>query len=190
MTMNPTQTSRKLIRSWWAYLLNGLLFIVLGIWMITMPAESFKTFSIIIGLIVGISGLAEVIFSVRYRKKHVEWTWNTFGGLLDLIIGILILFDPKVFLIIITLVISISLLVAAVAVVRGAVLSNRDGHRSWTWKLAFGILVFLLAMVLIFRPEVLAMTIMLWMGIAFVSLGILRVFMAFQIQSFFKKQVS
>jgi uncharacterized membrane protein HdeD (DUF308 family) len=186
--MNPSHASRKLIRSWWAYLLNGILFIILGIWMVTMPSESFKTFSIIIGLIVGLSGLTEVILSVRYRKKHEEWVWNTTGGLLDLIIGILILFDPKVFLIIITLVISISLLVAAVVLVRGAVLSNREGHRSWTWKLAFGILVFLLAMVLIFRPEVLAVTMMLWMGIAFISLGILRVFMAFQIHSFFRKQ--
>ena len=188
--MNPTRNSRKLIRSWWAYLLNGILFIVLGIWMLTMPSESFKTFSIIIGIIVGVGGLAEVIFSVRYRKKHEEWIWNTTGGLLDLIIGVLILFDPKVFLVIITLVISISLLVAAVILVRSAVLSNRDGHRSWTWKLVFGILVFLLAMVLIFRPEVLAVTIMLWMGIAFVSLGVLRVFMAFQIQSFFRKNLA
>lgn len=185
--MNATPTTKKLIRSWWAYLLNGLLFIVLGVWMISMPIESFNTFSILIGIIIGLSGLAEVFFSVRYRKIHEEWTWNILGGLLDLIIGILILFDPSVFLKIITLVISVSLLVAAVVLVRGAVLSNREGHRSWTWKLAFGILVFLLAMVLIFRPEVLAMTIMLWMGIAFISLGVLRVFLAFQIHSLVRK---
>ncbi|MGW8315821.1 MAG: HdeD family acid-resistance protein [Bacteroidales bacterium] len=185
--MDTTPTSKKLISSWWAYLLNGLLFIVLGIWMISMPIESFNTFSILIGIIIGVSGLAEVFFSVRYRKNHEEWTWNILGGLLDLIIGILILFDPSVFLKIITLVISISLLVAAVVLIRGSVLSNRQGHRSWTWKLAFGILVFLLAMVLIFRPEVLAMTIMLWMGIAFISLGVLRVFLAFQIHSLVRK---
>jgi uncharacterized membrane protein HdeD (DUF308 family) len=188
--MNPAHNSRKLIRSWWAYLLNGTLFIILGIWMLTMPSESLKTFSIIIGIIVGLSGLAEVIFSIRYRKKHDEWVWNTSGGLLDLVIGILILFDPRVFLIIVTLVISLSLLVAAVILIRSAVLSNREGHRSWTWKLAFGILVFLLAVVLIFRPEVLAVTMMLWMGIAFISLGILRVFMAFQIHSFFKRNIA
>jgi len=153
-----------------------------------MPSESLKAFSIIIGLIVGLSGLAELIFSIRYRKQTREWVWNTSGALLDLIIGILILFEPRVFLVIVTLVISISLLVAAVILVRSAVLSNQEGHRSWTWKLAFGILLFLLAVVLIFRPEVLAVTMMLWMGIAFISLGILRVFMAFQIHSFFRKR--
>lgn len=185
--MDKTPTSSKLIRSWWVYLLNGLLFTVLGIWMISMPIESFNTFSILIGILVGVSGLAEVFFSVRFRKKHEEWMWNTFGGLLDLLIGILILFDPSVVLKIITLVISISLLVASVVLIRGSVLSNRAGHRSWTWKLAFGILVFLLAIVLIFRPEVLALTIMLWLGIAFVTLGILRIFLAFQIHSLVRR---
>ena len=185
--MDTTQTSRKLIRSWWVYLLNGILFIVLGTWMLTMPGESFRTFSIIIGLIVGLSGLAEVVFSPYYRKKHEEWLWNTTGGVLDLIIGSLILFDPRVFLIIVTVVISLSLLVAAIILIRSSILDNRNQNRNWTWKLAFGILILLLAIVIILQPDVLAITMMFWMGISFVSLGILRIFMAFQFHSLLRR---
>jgi uncharacterized membrane protein HdeD (DUF308 family) len=185
--MDTTQNAMKLVRSWWVYLLNGILFILLGIWMLTMPGESFKAFSIIIGLIVGLSGLTEVIASIYYRKRHEEWVWNTTGGLLDLVIGMLILFDPKVFLILVTLAISISLLVAAVVLIRSSILSNRAGRSSWTWKLAFGILILLLGIVLILHPQVLALTMMFWMGISFVSLGIVRIFMAFQMHSLLKK---
>lgn len=185
--METTQKSRKLVRSWWVYLLNGILFILLGTWMLTTPAESFKTFSIIIGLIVALSGLSEVIASIYYRKKHEEWAWNTFGGLLDLLIGVLILFDPEVFLIIVTLIISLSLLFAAVVLIRSSITSNREGRSSWPWKLAFGILILLLGIVLILHPQVLAVTMMFWMGISFISLGIVRIFMAFQLHSMLKK---
>jgi uncharacterized membrane protein HdeD (DUF308 family) len=173
--MDTAQNSKKLIRSWWAYLLNGFLFILLGVWMLTMPAESFKAYTILIGIIVGAGGLAELIFSVYHRKKH------------DLIIGVLILFDPKVLLIIITLAISISLLFAAVILIRSAIKSNKEGRSGWTWKLVFGILIFLLAIILILRPEVLAVTMMIWMGLSFISLGILRFFMAFQLHGVIKK---
>jgi uncharacterized membrane protein HdeD (DUF308 family) len=185
--MEATQNPRKLIRSWWVYLLNGILFIVLGTWMLTMPSESFKTFSIIIGLIVGLGGLSEVILSFYYRKKHEEWVWNASGGVLDLVIGALILFDPKVFLILITVAISLSLIVAAIILIRSAILSKREGHSSWTWRLGFGVLLLLLAIVLILQPEVLAITMMFWMGISFISLGILRVLMAFQMHSILRK---
>lgn len=185
--METTENSRKLIRSWWVYLLNGILFILLGTWMLTTPGESFKTFSIIIGLIVSLSGLSEVVASIYYRRRHEEWIWNTSGGLLDLVIGVLILFDPKVFLIIVTLAISISLLFAAVVLIRSSITSSREGKRTWPWKLAFGILILLLGIVLILHPQVLAVTMMFWMGISFVSLGIVRIFMAFQLHSLLKK---
>jgi uncharacterized membrane protein HdeD (DUF308 family) len=185
--MDTAQNSKKLIRSWWAYLLNGILFILLGTWMLTMPAESFKAYTKLIGIIVGAGGLAELIFSVYYRKKHEEWVWNATGGLMDLIIGALILFNPNVLLIIITLAISISLLFAAVVLIRSALKSNKEGHGGWTWKLVFGILIFLLAIVLLLRPEVLAVTMMIWMGLSFISLGVLRLFMAFQLHGIIKK---
>jgi uncharacterized membrane protein HdeD (DUF308 family) len=185
--MESTQNPRKLIRSWWVYLLNGILFIVLGIWMLTMPSESLRTFSIIIGLIVGLSGLTEVILSIYYRKKHEEWVWNASGGALDLIIGALILFDPRVFLILITVAISLSLIVAAIILIRSAILSKRERHSSWSWKLGFGVVILLLAIVLMLQPEVLAITMMFWMGISFISLGILRILLAFQMHSILKR---
>ena len=40
--MTKIENSKESTLSWWIYLLKGVLLIVLGIWMLRMPRESFN----------------------------------------------------------------------------------------------------------------------------------------------------
>ena len=69
------------------YLLNGALLIILGIWMLKMPGDSFNTMARIVGIIVLISGLLESGLSIYLRKAIPEWGWSLVAGVVDLLLG-------------------------------------------------------------------------------------------------------
>ncbi|MCK5134920.1 MAG: DUF308 domain-containing protein [Bacteroidales bacterium] len=181
--MTIIQESRNTFRSWWMYLLNGILLIVLGIWMLTMPRESFETLSLIIGLIVSITGVLETILAFYYRKVHKEWGWNISGGILDIIIGVFLIVNPNIIMVLITLFISFWLILGGILVTRKAIDLRKQGRKNWIWILLFGILILLLAVVLIWHPQIVGITMMFWLAISFVSLGVFRVVLAFNLKS-------
>ena len=56
--MTAVEKSKGQNQILWATLLKGVLLIVLGIWMLRMPKESFEAMAFVIGLIVVLGGVA------------------------------------------------------------------------------------------------------------------------------------
>jgi len=178
--MKTTENPRKNTISWWIYLLKGVLLIVLGIWMLKMPRESFNAILLVIGLLIAIGGLLETFMALYYRKVLMEWGWSLSAGILDILIGILLMANPETILILITLFISFWLVLRAVLAIWEAMELRKEGRRNWRWMLLLGILILLLAIVLIWHPQLVGLTIIFWIAISIVSLGLLRIILAFR----------
>ena len=178
--MTTTEIAGSPKRLWWMTLLKGVLFIVLGIWMLKMPKESFETLAFMIGLIVVISGLLEVVLSYVLRKQQHEWGWNISGGILDIIVGIFLMIKPMTILVLITLFISFWLVLLSVLVIRRSIKLKQLAQRTWVWNLILGIAILILAVALIWHPQVVGLTMMFWLAISFISLGAFRIIIAFQ----------
>ena len=80
-----------LTRSWWSFLVRGIIAIALGIILIAWPAPTVKVFIIIFGLFVLIDGLVNVIRSIVLASRKERWGWTLVGGLLGFLIGAIIL---------------------------------------------------------------------------------------------------
>lgn len=173
---------RKPIKSWWIALLRGVLLIVLGIWMLKMPVATFSTVSVIIGLILSLSGLIEAGVGIYYRNKIPEWYWNVLAGCIDIIIGLFLITNPKAILMIITLVISFWITLRGILIIKDALELKRNNSKNWGIMLAAGILVLIIAVILIWHPQIIGLTIVFWIAISFIFLGIFRVFLAFKKQ--------
>jgi uncharacterized membrane protein HdeD (DUF308 family) len=178
--MTTTGHPEKTTTSWWMYLLKGILLIILGIWMLKMPRESFSAMLLVIGLIVAIGGLLETFHALYYRKVLMEWGWSFSAGILDLLIGILLIANPEAILILITLFISFWLIMRGVLAIWEAMELRKGGSRYWGWILFLGILILLLAVLLIWHPQVIGLTIIFWIAISFISLGLFRILLAFR----------
>ena len=175
------QNSENARISWWMYLLNGALLIILGIWMLKMPGDSFNAMARIVGIIVLFSGLLELGLSIYFRKAIKEWGWNLVGGVVDLLIGAFLIANPKAILLILTLIISIFLIVRGILWIREAMLLRNQDNNKWKWILGMGIFLLIFAIILIWHPQIVGLTLMIWMAISFISLGIFRVSLAFKI---------
>ena len=91
-------------------------------------------------------------------------------------------FSPKTILVILTLIISIWLVVRGVLLIREALEMKKQGGDKWKWILGLGILLMLLAIVIIWHPQIVGLTLMIWMAVSFITLGIFRVILAFKLQ--------
>lgn len=170
----------------WATLLKGVLLIVLGIWMLRMPKESFEAMAFVIGLIVVLGGVAESFFSYRIRRAQGEWGWNFSGGIIDIIIGIFLMINPMAILALITIFISFWLILFSILIIRKSVTLKRLGREGWGWNLFFGIFLLVLGMVLIWHPQAVGVTLIFWLAFSFLTLGIFRIILAFQARNFLR----
>ncbi len=179
--MTSIENTKKTTISWWMYLIKGTLFIILGIWMLKMPRESFFAMLLIIGVIIALGGAIETFLALYYRKALKEWGWNFSAGILDILIGLLLITNPDAILMLLTIFISFWLVLRGVLAIWEAMELRKEGNKRWRWILVLGILIILLAIVLIWHPQVIGLTIIFWIAISFISLGIFRIILAFKL---------
>jgi uncharacterized membrane protein HdeD (DUF308 family) len=178
--MATTENSIRSTLSLWLYLLKGVLLIVLGIWMLRMPQESLNAMFLLIGLIITLGGVLETVLALYYRKVMKEWGWNFSAGILDILIGILLMANPDAILLLITLFISFWLVLRGILAIWEAFELRKKEQGSWKRALLLGVLLLLLAIILIWHPQVVGITLVFWIAISFISLGIFRIILAFR----------
>jgi len=168
---------------WWIPAIIGLLFISFGALVVKKPVESFYAFSIFIGISLIVSGAAEIYFFSRVRKEVADWSWFTFGGVVDVLLGIILITNPKIILIIFTLLISLLLFYRALHLIKRAMAMKQTKNKNWIWVLIAGILILGLTLLLIVKPEIIGAALAFWIAIAFIVFGVYRLYLAFVLKS-------
>jgi uncharacterized membrane protein HdeD (DUF308 family) len=89
--MEDAMTFETRQNPWWLLLLAGILNIVIGILLLTMPAKTVTVFVWILGLYWLIHGIFVII---GMFLDHSAWGWKLFVGILGIIAGILVMRHP------------------------------------------------------------------------------------------------
>jgi len=79
------------MKSWWSFLLKGIIAIIFGIILLFLPGATVKTLVIIVGLFALIDGLVNVIRSFVLMARKQPWGWALAGGLIGFLLGAIIL---------------------------------------------------------------------------------------------------
>jgi uncharacterized membrane protein HdeD (DUF308 family) len=165
------------VKHWWLFLLRGILFVLLGVYMISSPLVAFAAFSFVFGIAIIAGGIAELVHA--YTNRYVVgWTWRFLLGMIDIVLGFILAFDLKF---------SISLLPVALGawlLFRGfSLFSFASVVRKSGWMVFAGIVIVLFALIVILNPAFGAMTIVLWTAIAFMITGIVNGILAFRLKA-------
>jgi uncharacterized membrane protein HdeD (DUF308 family) len=131
----------------------GLLMIILGIMCMIVPKAFGVAAVVYLGVLLGLSGLVEVIAGVRDRQEHRALLMA--GGLLSLAVGVVMVVQPQLGLA------AFRLLVAGFLLATGlhAALTAFFGqYPRKGWDLAFGVVAILLGIIAVAWP-----TVALWM---------------------------
>ena len=173
---------KNVTKHWYLSLILGILFICTGIWVLRTPLESYLTLSILFSVTIFISGISEIIFSVSNRKEMENWGWVLVGGIIDLLLGIWLISSPLLSISVLPFVVGFMLMFRSMIAMGIAFEVKGLPDSGWGWLLALGILGLLFSFILIWNPMFAGLTIVIWTGCAFISLGIFRIILSFKLK--------
>ena len=169
---------------WWIPLVFGVIFIVTGIWILKSPAESFEQITKFIGVIILVSGTTELLLTIYNRKGIPGWGYQLTGGLIDLVLGLILILNPAILLKIVTLFVAIWLMVGGVMIIVHARESQKADGAYYQWEYIFGVFLLLLAVILLWHPMIIGFTIAIWTAMAFIILGIFRITLTIRLRRY------
>jgi uncharacterized membrane protein HdeD (DUF308 family) len=165
-------------KNWWLVLLKGLLLIVLAFIVIGNPGDTLLAIALFIGIAFLLTGFA-IIFVALLGKNDLEnWSWKLAEGILDVLLGFILIANPEITAIVIPFLIGFWALFYGILLTVGAFSSKEF---SWIMLLV-GILTIILGNIIMFNPIVMGLTLAIWIGITLLIVGIANVAFSFDIK--------
>ena len=164
-------------------LLKGAMLIVFGVWLLKSLSENLAKLSVIFGILILIGGVFEIGAAFNNRKKQIKWEWTLTSGILDILLGAFLVANPAFILLLITAFISVWLLIRGVIIIRQASILKKINNANYRFNLVLGIILIILAVIFVWHPEVLGITLAFWTALAFISLGIFRIVVAYRFRN-------
>ena len=78
---------------WWLLLIGGICIALVGIWMLIFPIQGYIIIAQAFGCCLLLSGSFQIVVSTSIHKKFHGWGWWLAGGILDIIIGVILIIN-------------------------------------------------------------------------------------------------
>ena len=88
---NPTDKMQDMLcslsRNWWAFVLRGVLALIIAVLAFVMPAESLLALTLVFGAFAFADGVFGLVAAIRNIRKGERWGWLMFSGILGIATG-------------------------------------------------------------------------------------------------------
>ena len=167
------------VKNWWVFLIMGILLLISAYWMFSTPVESFVGLASLFSALIFVSGLFSVFFALTNKEDIDNFGLYLAGGVLDVVIGFILLKYPGLTIVLFSMFIGFWLLFRGFNMISVSFKIKSAGDENWGWILFFGILIVIFAMMSIINPLIgasylvytLAFTLLLF-GIANIALSL------------------
>ena len=125
---------------------------------------------------------------LQTEKIIYNWGWNLAGGIIDLLIGILLLANPGLSVVFLLFYVGFALIFRAIMTIGWAVYLNKLGFRNWGWVLFAGIIGLLFSFLLLWNPAITGLVIVIYLSVAFIMLGTAQIILSLRLKQLNKKE--
>ncbi|MFV0591581.1 MAG: HdeD family acid-resistance protein [Draconibacterium sp.] len=181
--MDTTNSNAPKNAYWWIPFMSGLILLIFGIWFLLAPLDNFKTLSVAFGFIVLLTGVLEIFILLKNKNGFMDYLSFLWGGILNVVLGILLIANPRTILVVTSFIIGFWMIFKGGEQIKRAFNLKKNKNDVWKRVLSFGIILILIAAILLWHPEIIGFTIALWTSIAFILIGIFRIYLAFQLKA-------
>jgi uncharacterized membrane protein HdeD (DUF308 family) len=148
ITRLQSEMSAAVREHWMAFLIEGILLVVLGLAAMIVPPLASLAVTIFLGWMFLISGIAGLVLTFWARKMPGFW-WSLISAALAVAAGIILLAQPVQGTLTLTVVVGAYFLAEGVATIMYALEHRRELSERWAWLLVAGIMDLLIAAVII-----------------------------------------
>ncbi len=182
---NVIEGVKSTVNNWWISLVIGIIAIILGIWCMFTPVATLAALTIVFVVAFFISGIAEIVFAVQNRKIMYGWGWALTGGILELLLGCMLLAIPApAITAVLIYFIGFWIMFRSIWAIGAASELQKYGVKGWGWMLTIAILALLFSIIFIFSSPLFGGTfVVIFFCIAMLVYGIFRIYMAMMLKS-------
>lgn len=182
MKRNFIKTIESSIKHWYVPLIVGALFVIIGIYTLVSPLESYVALAIVFSISFLVSGLSEIIFSISNRHEMDNWGWNLTFGIFTFLIGLLLVANPEISITTLPFYVGFLVLFRSIMGISFAIELKNYGILDWGNLMAISVLGVLFSFLLLWNPLFAGMTIVFWTGLALITIGIFSVLLSFKLK--------
>ena len=176
-------SASRAVRCWWLFLICGLLCIGSGIVVFFNPLESYMTLSLLFGIVMLVTGVAELIAAFSSLNYFMMRSYNIAGGILDLIVGILLCAMPSVTAALLPIFLGIWVMYHSFMLIGLSGDLNMFNVRGAGWGIAGGVLLLILSVLIIFKPFFGAAVVVILTGVALIVIGAIMIAVSLRLRS-------
>ncbi|MEZ2445904.1 uncharacterized membrane protein HdeD (DUF308 family) [Chitinophaga sp. W3I9] len=173
---------RNNVKYWWLYLLNGIIFLIAGCVVFANPFSSYVLLSIFFSVTLFVTGIFEIAFAAGNRRGHHGWGWSLASGIIDVVIGFILMLYPSVSMAVIPLFLAFWFLFKGISLIGFSIQLQTDKVPNWGWLLVGGIGLIIIAIFILDNPALGVATVLGLMAAAFWGTGILSIIFAFRLK--------
>ena len=175
MYIDTFKSVNEAIKHWYLPLILGILFIAMGIWAIITPVETYLSLAILFSVAFIVTGILQIIFSISFRKQLDGWGWSLAAGILDFIIGLILIIHPQITIITLPLFVGFVVLYRSIMAIAWSIELKKYKVSDWGWLLSIGILGVIFSFFLLWNPFFAGLTVAVFTGIALITIGIFHI---------------
>lgn len=177
------ESSKQAIRYWWLLLAVGLLLLAVGILIFLFPARSYLELSMLLGWVILLAGILEVVLSATNRHFITGRGWMLAGGIIEMILGLVLIFNVALAATMLPLLLGFWLLMRAFSTI-GLGSDMRTLEISGAgWTILMGILLLIYSLWILFQPVgVGTSAVIVWVGITMLFAGAAACTLAMQLR--------
>jgi uncharacterized membrane protein HdeD (DUF308 family) len=148
ITRLQSEMSAAVREHWKAFLIEGILLVILGFAAIVVPPLASLAVTIFLGWLFLISGIAGLALTFWARGMPGFW-WSLISAVLGIVAGIILLARPVQGTLTLTIVVGAYFLAEGVTTIMYALEHKRELSERWSWLLVAGVLDILIAVMII-----------------------------------------
>jgi len=170
----------KAIKRWYLMLIVGVIFVVLGIWTLTTPADTYVALSFVFAFGFLINGITEVIFALSNKRQY--WGWSLTLGILSAVVGILLLLNPAASMATLPFYVGFTLLFCSISGMVTAYEMKQYGILDWGTLMVTAVLGLIFSFLLLWNPLFTSISVVVWTALAFILLGCYSIYFSFKLR--------
>ena len=183
---NITGFRYRAINNWWVFLLMGIFLIVLSIWVINSPEDSFVRLKYIFSFYLFINGVSSIVFALASRKILEAWGWYLAYGMLEVIIGAILLIYPQIDMVSLPFILGFWILFNSMFLMGTAFELRKYGYHhgtvDWSIMLYFSAVLAALAFFILLDLKIGKFTMVGWTSLSLMLLGLANIVLSFKLR--------
>lgn len=177
---------KNITKYWWLMLILGILLMITGIIIFIWPTQSYISMAIILPVAMILLGIVNVIMA--FKEKYIRGRgWLAVSGIIEVILGVLLLIYTDFSATLLPYFFGFWLLLRGINQIGLARELSSIRVSEMGWSIVSAILLLICALIVLFNPMFGITTIVLWVGVSFLMIGISLFAYSFDLYSIKKK---